>query len=692
VVVPLMFGYMFGDVGQGLVIAAAGFALRHRYPIAKLFVSGGLAAAAFGLLFGSVFSVHAFTPLWVAPLDAPLAVLAAPLGGRRDAATLGLALDGLEAWWRGELKAWLATDLGYVVAYLGLAGRLRPSVRVRRRGTGRARQRHRARRGRARRLVAGATGSPRWPSASLQILINTLSFARVGAFALAHAGLSSAIVALADAADSSVARVLVLVVGNADRARARDARRLDPDDAPRAVRVLRPLPRRRRPRVPPAAGAAVLPQESQMKPASMWSSPAATLAAVARRRDGPARLPRRRRSPPPQRRARRCRGRAWTYGLHRRGAADLRHLVARRRLRGRQVGTAAIGALAEKPELFARLLIFVGLAEGIAIYGLIVVDPDPQPARLKRDDRAGLPWATKTSGAGYALAGVERTRPRARPRSRSVRARRARDRAAGHRQRRCRGRHRCARRAGRDARARAAGARSCPTSRARSRLPDLAAAFRHDLGLEEGLVTHDRPPRGGAARPRRGRSSPQVRRDPTPRRGAQPPRSGARRTRRPRDRVRAAFAEERARARRAARRAPRANLETRRRAAANAFAAAQLAAGLARLPQGLAARWRDDAARRTWIDARATPRPRGAAAGAWRVAHAPGWPRASARDALLERSAARGTRVTFDEVDALVAGLKVAAHGNVVDAHARRPGRRPRPRPGAVLLRALETA
>jgi len=37
-----------------------------------------------------------------------------------------------------------------------------------------------------------------------------------------------------------------------------------------------------------------------------------------------------------------------------------------------KVGAAAIGALAEKPELFGRLLIFVGLAEGIAIYGLIV--------------------------------------------------------------------------------------------------------------------------------------------------------------------------------------------------------------------------------------------------------------------------------------------------------------------------------
>ncbi len=36
------------------------------------------------------------------------------------------------------------------------------------------------------------------------------------------------------------------------------------------------------------------------------------------------------------------------------------------------VGSAAVGALAEKPELLGRLLIFVGLAEGIAIYGLIV--------------------------------------------------------------------------------------------------------------------------------------------------------------------------------------------------------------------------------------------------------------------------------------------------------------------------------
>jgi len=35
-------------------------------------------------------------------------------------------------------------------------------------------------------------------------------------------------------------------------------------------------------------------------------------------------------------------------------------------------GSAAIGAIAEKPESFGRALIFVGLAEGIAIYGLII--------------------------------------------------------------------------------------------------------------------------------------------------------------------------------------------------------------------------------------------------------------------------------------------------------------------------------
>ena len=35
-------------------------------------------------------------------------------------------------------------------------------------------------------------------------------------------------------------------------------------------------------------------------------------------------------------------------------------------------GTAALGVIAERPELFGKAIMIVGLAEGIAIYGLLV--------------------------------------------------------------------------------------------------------------------------------------------------------------------------------------------------------------------------------------------------------------------------------------------------------------------------------
>ncbi len=36
------------------------------------------------------------------------------------------------------------------------------------------------------------------------------------------------------------------------------------------------------------------------------------------------------------------------------------------------VGSAALAVIAEKPELFGRTLIYMGLAEGVAIYGLVM--------------------------------------------------------------------------------------------------------------------------------------------------------------------------------------------------------------------------------------------------------------------------------------------------------------------------------
>ena len=215
VVVPLMFGYMFGDVGQGLLLAAGGWWYRKRWPVARMLMAGGLVAAGFGLLFGSVFGLHGALPaLWLHPLQSPLPVLLAPLFGGALLLTLGLALDGLAAVWHGRWKLWLLTDAALVVLYLALlASFFVPQAAAVAAAAmlwfciGHAVH--------GERLGAALEAAGEAVEKTLQILINTLSFARVGAFALAHAGLSSAIVALMDAADSLLAKGLVLVLGNA---------------------------------------------------------------------------------------------------------------------------------------------------------------------------------------------------------------------------------------------------------------------------------------------------------------------------------------------------------------------------------------------------------------------------------------------------------------------------------------------
>jgi V/A-type H+-transporting ATPase subunit I len=214
-VAPLMFGFMFGDVAQGLIVALIGFLVRDRLPALRLLVPGGLVAVAFGFAFGSVFAREDIIPaLWVHPLGQPLTVLGTALGFGVVVIVLGLLLNALQYHWRGELGRWAATEAGLLVAYIGIVGafvdaRLLWALPL---GVawvlaGSALTAHGDR--------LGALGHAAGESVErlLQLGVNTISFVRVGAFALAHAGLSTAVVGIAEA--SGAAYWPVLVIGNA---------------------------------------------------------------------------------------------------------------------------------------------------------------------------------------------------------------------------------------------------------------------------------------------------------------------------------------------------------------------------------------------------------------------------------------------------------------------------------------------
>ncbi len=217
IVIPLLFGYMFPDTGHGLVIAIVGVLLSRYTPKARFLISCGLVSALMGILFDDFFGYQMLNQPWqIHALDNPILVLVIPMFFGVGLLLLGLVFNGIELYWRGELHRWLMSDAAVLLLYVSLLVSLLyiQSLLV----TAFALLWY----------IAGAVvlDGRRWLSqiamavgelahSSLTLILNTISFVRVGAFALAHGGLSLVVVSLAEAVETPLLSVLLLIIGHA---------------------------------------------------------------------------------------------------------------------------------------------------------------------------------------------------------------------------------------------------------------------------------------------------------------------------------------------------------------------------------------------------------------------------------------------------------------------------------------------
>ena len=254
---PLLFGAMFGDAGQGFVLALFGVLLASKVVPALRGMSGfgwviaacGISATVFGLLYGSFFGFEEILPehpffkqfIWIQPLHDPIKILGTAIGVGIVLINFALLLNMYNAWrardWgrfffdshglAGSILYWSVLAL---VASLAVPGFPIPSavfivliILTTLVGVVFAEP-----------LKHWMEGHPLHIEGSLGIfafqaffevfekfismLSNTMSYVRVGAFAIAHGGFSLAIFILAKLAsggeDGGVGYWIVVALGN----------------------------------------------------------------------------------------------------------------------------------------------------------------------------------------------------------------------------------------------------------------------------------------------------------------------------------------------------------------------------------------------------------------------------------------------------------------------------------------------
>lgn len=243
---PLLFGAMFGDVGHGLVLIALGAllssrrvkALRGMAGLGGLIVACGLVATVFGFLYGSIFGFeHVLHAAWLQPGEDPISILTVAIGA-------GVVLLSI-AFLLGILNSIVSRDWAHLLfghggiagavlywSFLGLGGayfRLLPlpwqpfaiiagvaGVMIMFSGALiRLVERERP-------LIEGGIGTYAIQAPMelfetvISLLSNSLSYVRIGAFAIAHVVLSSVVFLLAEmlSPGHGVGYWLVVTIGN----------------------------------------------------------------------------------------------------------------------------------------------------------------------------------------------------------------------------------------------------------------------------------------------------------------------------------------------------------------------------------------------------------------------------------------------------------------------------------------------
>lgn len=215
IIVPLLFGFMFPDIGHGLVLLLAGLVMSS-HPKLRLLIPCGLYSIAFGFLFGSFFGRHdVVQPLWFHPMDEPVKVLVVCLIFGFCLIMLSIVFSGIEAFWKGKLKRWLMLELAVLFFFAsGLIGifvhevlLLMPvalalyifGIVASSRGNA---------------MSNLLTGIGNLVQSTFELLLNTISFLRVGIFALAHDGMSLALIVVTEGMENIYLQGTFLVLGH----------------------------------------------------------------------------------------------------------------------------------------------------------------------------------------------------------------------------------------------------------------------------------------------------------------------------------------------------------------------------------------------------------------------------------------------------------------------------------------------